>query len=32
MVPDFEDICLKIRSAIGNTGFSVGIGITHEQE
>jgi len=32
MVPYFEDICLKIRSAIGNTAFGIGIGITHEQE
>ena len=32
MVPDFEDIGLKICPAIGNTVFGVGIGITHEQE
>ncbi len=32
MVPDLEDISLKIRSAIGNTVFGIGMGITHEQE
>ena len=32
MVADFEDVCLKIRSAIGNTAFGISIGITHEQE
>jgi len=31
-VPDLEDIGPKIRPTIGNTAFSVGIGITHEQE
>ena len=32
MVPDLEDICLEIRSTIGNSGFGIGIGITHEKE
>jgi len=32
MVPDFEDISLKIRSTIGNTAFGIGICITHEPE
>jgi len=32
MVPDFEEVCLKIRSAIDNTAFGIGIGVTHEQE
>jgi len=32
VVPDFEDIYLKIRPAIGNSGFGFGIGITHVQE
>ncbi|GEM_PF-6126075 len=32
MVPDLEDICLNICSAICNSGFGVGIGITHEKE
>jgi len=31
-VADFEEIGLEIRSTIGNTGFGVGIGITHEKE
>ena len=32
MVPDLEDIGLEIFPVIGNTAFSIGIGITHEQE
>ena len=32
VVPDFEDICLEIRSAIDNTAFGIGIGMTNEQE
>ena len=32
MVPDLEDISLEIRSAIDNTAFGIGIGVTHEQE
>jgi len=32
MVPDLEDIGLKICPAIGNTVFGIGIGITLEQE
>ena len=32
MVPDLEDIGLKIRSAIGKSAFGISISITHEQE
>ena len=32
MVTDLEDVCLKIYSTIGNTGFGIGIAIAHEQE
>ena len=32
VVPDLEDIGLEIRSAIDNTAFGIGIGVTHEQE
>jgi len=32
VVPDLEDVGLEIRPAVGNLGFSIGIGITQEQE
>jgi len=32
VVPDLEDVGLKICPAIGNTAFGIGIHITHEQE
>ena len=32
MVPDLEDVGLEICPAIGNSGFGIGIGITHEQD
>ncbi len=31
-MPDLEDVSQEIRSATGNSGFGIGIGITHEQK
>jgi len=29
--PTLRIVCREIRPAIGNTGFDIGIGVTHEQ-